>query len=298
MTGNSHLGKIILTAILMIFLFSVGTGSAAFAENGPFPGMEDITLKISNDVRFNNAGDNTYYLPISLGTEGMHISERYQKSASNPAVIIENRSGTFYVYETGGAGYIDDVVLMVGVAGNITDDFKIKITSGGYVWEPVSQSTFRSLDFGARGTYKTAAISEWFDKSDLLYGPVSLRPADAAGFTFYPTQSENETFYVMLVDLHVGTCTVPNGNLIHNGCAEIDYEIAGLTGQVTFIPYGYRDEPKNDPKQVLGWTAAETEGITVNVVDLPGPETTQSPLSVFPIIAGILGSVYFVVRKY
>ena len=131
MTGNSHLGKIILTAILMIFLFSVGTGSAAFAENGPFPGMEDITLKISNDVRFNNAGDNTYYLPISLGTEGMHISERYQKSASNPAVIIENRSGTFYVYETGGAGYIDDVVLMVGVAGNITDDFKIKINNIG-----------------------------------------------------------------------------------------------------------------------------------------------------------------------
>lgn len=147
MTGNSHLGKIILTAILMIFLFSVGTGSAAFAENGPFPGMEDITLKISNDVRFNNAGDNTYYLPISLGTEGMHISERYQKSASNPAVIIENRSGTFYVYETGGAGYIDDVVLMVGVAGNITDDFKIKITSGGYVWEPVSQSTFQISGF-------------------------------------------------------------------------------------------------------------------------------------------------------
>ncbi len=147
MTGNSHLGKIILATILMIFLFSVGTGSAAFAENGPFPGTEDITLKISNDVRFDNTGDNSYYLPISLGTEGMHISGSYQKSSSNPAVIIENQSGTFYVYETGGAGYIDDVVLMVGVAGNITDDFKIKITSNGYVWGSVSQITFKSLDF-------------------------------------------------------------------------------------------------------------------------------------------------------
>ena len=297
MTGYSHIGKIIPAAILLIFLLSVGTVSAAFAENGPFPGTEDITLKISNDIRFDNNGDNTYYLPISLGTEGMHISQSYQKSSANPAVTITNQSGTFYVYETGGAGYIDDVVLMIGVTGNITDDFKIKITSNGYVWEPVPQSTFRSLDFGSEGTYKTAAISEWFDKSDLLYGPVSLRPADAQGFTFYPTQGENERFYAMLVDLQVGTCTVANGNLIDNGCAEINYEIDGLTGQVTFIPYGYRDIPKNDPKQVLGWTAAETEGITVEAVDQPGSIATQSPLSVFTIIAVVLGSAYLAVRK-
>ncbi len=102
----------------------------------------------------------------------------------------------------------------------------------------------------------------------------------------------------MLVDLQVGTCTVANGNLINYGCAEIDYEITGLTGQVTFVPYGYRDQPKNDPEEVLGWTAGETEGITVDVVDQPGPSTTQSPLSVFPVIVGILGSLYLITRKY
>ena len=297
MIGNSHIRKIILASIILISLLLVGAGSAAFAENGPFPGTEDVFLKISNDVRFDNTGNNTYYLPTNLGTESMHISERYQKSSSNPAVIINNQSGTFYVYETGGAGYIDDVVLMIGVSGDISDDFNIKISSSGYVWEPVAQNSFKSLDFASVATYKNDAISTSFDKSNLLYGPVSLRPADAAGLTFYPTQTADEQFYIMLVDLDVGTCTVANGNLINNGCAEIDYEISGVTGEVTFIPYGYRDIPKNDPKQVLGWTASSTEGITVECIETPVTEPTQSPISAFLIIAGIMGSAYLVARR-
>jgi hypothetical protein len=143
------------------------------------------------------AGNNgTYYMKFDGGgLNALHITT----STGSPNGQVTNSTsaiGKFYVSDTGGRGYDDDIILMFATNATLSSDFSIKINASGYQWEATGLEP-------TSYAYQAGALQEMAD-------------------------TEN-TFQIMFIDLNVGVLGL-NSTLEGNGMAQVDYKIGNFTG--------------------------------------------------------------------
>jgi hypothetical protein len=119
------------------------------AAGGVIPATDNVYLTIANDagVKYNIYDNDTYYIKFDTGgLNSLHISTDPSSVPEGQVTTSNNRSGTFYITDTGGKGYDDDAILMLAVNGTIPEDFCILIKSSGYNWTPTSDGNAPTSD--------------------------------------------------------------------------------------------------------------------------------------------------------
>jgi hypothetical protein len=90
---------------------------------------EYIKMANDNGAKFDQYGNDTYRVAFSKsggGLNKLHITVDPAVSGGQ-VTTTGNMSGTFYVTNTGDAGF-NDLILMVAVSGPVPDDFSLRIT--------------------------------------------------------------------------------------------------------------------------------------------------------------------------
>jgi hypothetical protein len=111
-------------------------GDASTPETEKLEGCHHIHVRVANGngAKYDDYNDSTYYIAFDNpggGLNSLHITTDPDIPAGQ-VTYTANQSGVFYVSDTGGRGFYDDVVLMVAVSENVPDDFELHIKSGGY----------------------------------------------------------------------------------------------------------------------------------------------------------------------
>ncbi|MEW6440512.1 MAG: nitroreductase [bacterium] len=186
--------------------------------------------------------------------------------------VSDAQSGTFYVTDTGGKGYMDEVLLLVSVnAESLPPDFSLRIQSSGYVITTNSSQVVTSAEFDANALDQTFTADDF---ADYGYGPQSWKPEGSAGYPLWFGQNVSDpatSSLLLFIDLNVAT--VKEATLLpldpdpqNKGAAKITYTFAGLPGLAAFNVYGFTFY--SNAGQGISWTnkTADTgsSGLTVN----------------------------------
>ena len=249
----------------MAVLLLLALNTPAWAE-APLPNNRHIFINVANDngVRYNDddyyfsgAPDyNSYYIKCDGGgLNAMHVTTDPTNSPNGQATTVQTSStspsGTFYLSNTGGTGYNDDLILLVSAKGTIPDNFSLNLKSSGYSF-PQSQPS--------SATYVTNAIDETFAKADFIYGPHVFKPGPGTlGVWSLPlfygqnTGDSSTAEHLMFVDLKLG---VLNGasypGKTNNGAIKVDYSFTNMNTSVSFNVYAWS---KSSPQgQGINWT--------------------------------------------
>jgi len=257
-----------------------------------------VFINVSNDngVKYDTDGsvysgpNNTYYIKADGGgLNELHITNDSGTSSTYGQVTVINAtstssSGVFYITNTGGRGYTDDMILLISVEGPIPDNFSIKLTSSGYTWT-VTGTTPTNYTY-------TTGVNETFTKSDFQYGATVYKPGPGALGTWslplyygQNTSDSSTSSYLMFVDLYLGTLKGTNfPGLIDNGAVKVEYTITGLTSTAAFNIYGWTGA--SNQGQGISWTNrvqdSGSSGYSVNytpitpVADFTADNTTGS----------------------
>ncbi|MBP2145739.1 PGF-pre-PGF domain-containing protein [Methanofollis sp. W23] len=273
-------GMVIAAAMLLLLLTLVITPAAA----EPLTDYRHIHVQVSNDgnARFNTFGNDTYYVKCDGGgLNAMHITNDASVRGGQ-VTISSDQSGTFYLTNTGGRGYNDEVILLLAVNGTIPDDFAVHIKSSGYRWEP------GSID---DKEYVAGAVDESFGKEDFIYGPQIWRPSTQPDYPFFygqdMTDTEN-TFNFMFIDLCLGQF-YGDENTTDLGAVRIDYSFENLETFAAFDNYGYCKASNQD--EGISWTnrVAGSGSSGYSVIGVPAPtEPTLTTITVSPETATLL----------
>jgi PKD repeat protein len=238
------------TALLLILLVILSI-PAVTAE--PLPDIRHIFIGVANDdgVKYNLDGpvyggpDNTYYIKADGGgLNELHITNDVAQ-ASGQVSTATNQSGTFYVTNTGGRGFDDDIVLLLAVNGTIPDDFRVHIKTSGYNWTTSSVVNQVPTDYA----YVEGAVDETFTKADFIYGPQTWKPGPGTlgvpSLPLYCGQDISDTtntFQLMFIDLKVGNMypsKFSGVTLEDNGASKVEFSFTNLTSFATFNGYGW-----------------------------------------------------------
>lgn len=235
-----------------VFIFILLALFCLPAVNGaPLPGFNHIFINVANDdgVKYNLDGprywgpDNAYF----INPEGNLYEIRVSTDVDNIGQVSTSpyQSGVFYITNTGGRGYCDDVILLLAVNGTIPDDFWVRIKSSGYNWTPSSVKNALPTQY----QYVTHAIDETFTRDDLIYGPQTWKPgpgrygvATLPLFSGLDVSDTSNTFQLMFIDLNVGNMypsRFSGATLQNNGAVKVEYSFHNLTSFATFNGYGW-----------------------------------------------------------
>lgn len=147
---NSKPWWMIVAVVLLLIVTAVGPVAADNPWNtGLIPGVSYYNYTLiptANQVRFLPYPDTNQYevnLTMFNGTAGqnaIHISNSYASTSGQCTNLpLSGANGTFYVTDTGGRGYQDNIILLIGVASDISSDrlnAQIAINASGYNWTP------------------------------------------------------------------------------------------------------------------------------------------------------------------
>lgn len=251
----------------------------------PLPSNRHIFINVSNDegVRYNTdtilyGGPNgTYYIKCDGGgMNALHITNDIGNLNGQLTAITTtntNYSGVFYITDTGGRGYNDNIILLVSVKGPISDNFAIHITSNGYNWTATGSAP-------TSYQYTPNAVNQTFTKDDFQYGPQTAKPGPGTlgvwSLPLYAGQNINDQStaqYLMFIDLFVGT--VSNSNLINSGNVKIEYNITGMSGIAAFNAYAWC--AGSNQAQGISWTNnPSSSGYYINYIP-PVANFTATP---------------------
>lgn len=275
---------IFMTLIGVIVLSLCGSVAAADMNTTNLSSNRHIFIDVANDngVKYNvdyskfitepGATNGTYYLKCDGGgMNQLHITTNTSNAYGQVTVINStstNSSGVFYITTTGGRGYNDNLILLLSVAGPISDDFSVHITSSGYTWTITGSKPTLTSD-----NYTVGALNETFTKSDFQYGPHIYKPGpnpySPIGTWNLPlyygqnTSDPSTAMYLMFIDLYVGNI---NAAPIDNGQAKIEYSFTGLTSLAAFNAYAWCIGSGQD--QGISWTQPTAYNL---------PSTSQAP---------------------
>jgi uncharacterized repeat protein (TIGR01451 family) len=238
-------------AIVLVMAFAVVMILCSSATAAEIPSNKNVNLTVSNDdgARFDEFGNDNYEFFTNQSTgQGLNTLKiaSANTSTTGNVVFTSNQSGTFYMFDTGSVGWIDNGILMLAVNGTIPDNFKVTITSSGYVWTPVARNSYPLPN---DLTYVTK--TETFTKDDFLYGPQGWRPSTVLNYPIFEGQNMNDasnSFSIMFIDLYagsIGTTTLARPEysgltLIDNGMIKITYAFENLDNLAAFNAYAYR----------------------------------------------------------
>jgi len=246
-----------------------------------WPNYQQIYVKPENGIRFDKVGNGTYYFKLTGGgLNALHISNDPINATFGQVTTTTSTTGHFWMTDTGGRGFDDDAILLVGVNGTPDTAFKVHITSSGYTWAPTG--VVNQLPAIGDISYTTSAVNNAqftttnfteFSGSDVN---TYWRPSTSS---YYPvvsgekmTDSLND-FKFIPIDLKVGIIgtnanSTYNGSLTDHGAARIDYVIEGmpLDGIVAFNAYAWCNQ--SNQLQGVSWTNAVNKS-----TDGPGSNT-------------------------
>jgi PKD repeat protein len=265
----------------------------------PLPSNRHIFIEVANDdgVKYDLDGavyggpDNTYYIKADGGgLNELHISNDADQAYGQVTTTSE-QSGVFYLTNTGGRGFDDDIVILLAVNGTIPDDFSVHIKTSGYNWTPSSVKNEAPTVY----SYVEGAVDETFTKDDFIYGPQTWKPGpgtlDVPSLPLYSGQDISDTtnpFQLIFIDLAVGNM-LPSKfgvTLENNGASKVEYSFHNLTTFATFNGYGWCLAANQD--QGISWTnrmedpgASGYSVVGVPYVPSPAPvaDFTAIPLS-------------------
>lgn len=204
-------------------------------------------------------GGGTKYIKFDGGgLNALHITT----SRSEPygqVTTTDARSGTFYLSDTGGRGFSDDLILMVAVQGDLPDDYRIHVRSSGYQWEPTP--VLNQPPSQGNITYVEGAIDDTFDKSDFIYGPQAWKPYNGADYPIYAGQDmsdPDQKFRFAFIDLKAGLLGQNSylTGLEDDGMIRVEYEIEGGPAFTVFNTYAWCNQ--SNQGMGISWTNDNT----------------------------------------
>jgi hypothetical protein len=309
-------------ALFVTFICAISfCSSAAFASLTATTNHTYISVANDAGVKYNNydysyygngggtytgsVGANAYLVKADGGgTNELGISSTTTGgSVQNIASNSSSPSGTFYITNSGGRGFDNDIILALAMTGPISDNFAVNIKSAGYTWTPATQGNYNPA--APTDATHVAGINETFTKQDLLYGPQTLRPGTFGTGGILPIfSSDNGTnpttnAYLMFIDLDVGnikSTTLPN--LVDKGAVKVDFSFSGLDAatKIALNAYGWVSASnQNDGinfTNAMSGTAAS--GVYLNVTP---PAPVPIPPSVLLFGSGLSGLFFFRRRK-
>ncbi len=278
--GKNKKGAGRIFVVLLIALAAFQCVSAADLPSNRIAGAMHVDINTANSggyyIKFDGGGLNA--LHMTTGT-----SDRYGQLTTTSM-----ESGTFYISDTGGRGFFNNVLLMIAVRkpaddeAPIPDDFSIKFHSDGYKW--ASTGIKNKPPAMEDIEYVSSAVNQRFSISSLSYGPQKWKPAgnnDPMNYPIYGDQdmSGDEKFYIFFVDLKVGALGENSGlsGLTDNGMVKVEYSIENLnSGLVAFNTYGWCDDNQANQGKGISWTnrvaGTGASGYVVNIVGSGGGE--------------------------
>ncbi|MBP1928166.1 PKD repeat protein [Methanolinea mesophila] len=191
----------------------------------------------------------TYYIKADGGgLNELGLSHTNETAVAKSRTNTSQGSGAFYLTNTGGRGYDDDLILCLAVKGPIADDFSVNLRSSGYTWTLPTVVNALPTD----PSYNAGGIDLTFHKEDFQYGPQSWKPGPGDLYTpslpLYVGEDihdESNEFYLMFIDLGVGNMNPgkawPAGilPLVDNGAAKVEYTFSNMDTMATFNGYGW-----------------------------------------------------------
>ncbi len=263
--------------------------AASFLIQGAFAAeISSSPISDAMHVNINTANGAGYYIKFDGGgLNALHLTT----SSSDPygqLTTSSQKSGFFYISDTGGRGFFNDIILMValrkpyGEEESLPDNLNIKIKSSGYRWTPTGVLNQPPAEEDI--TYISGAVDQVFTLNSISYGPQAWKPAgnnDPLNYPIYGDQDmgNDEEFYIFFVDLKVGNLGDNSclAELSDNGMVKVEYTIENLdSGMVAFNAYGWCAENQANQGEGISWTNALTgsspSGYVVDLVDYSGGE--------------------------
>ncbi len=232
--------------------------------SGPqnLPDYNHIFVKVANNdgVKYNSYLNNTYNIRFAGAGRGLnahHISTDPISAPFGQVTTTTNQSGVFYITDTGGSGFADNVVIMVAANGTIPDNFRVNIHTSGYNWTPMPGLEEKPPQSAIE--YVDGAVDETFTKDDLRYGMLTWKPSgEATPYPIYAGQdmtNSGDTFQYMFVDAYVGQLGKNSGisGLTDNGAVKVEYTIENMPDSVVFNTYCWNSNANQGPS-VIAWT--------------------------------------------
>lgn len=241
----------------------------------PLTTNKHIFVSVANNdgVRFDMDGDKyggpsgTYYMKFDGGgLNALHITD----SPSLPYGQVNDTnatSGYFYVSDTGGRGFDDDIVLMFATNNTtLSNNFRLDIESSGYQWPFTYNGALPTND---DYEFNSSALDESFDKNDLIYGTQRWKPSSSINYPIFYGEDMNSAANnctIMFIDLNVGVLGV-NSTLEGSGMARVNYTLNNFTGFCAFNAYAWCNY--SNQGQGISWTNrvldAGSSGYTVSL---------------------------------
>jgi len=226
---------------------------------GVVPGYSGVYVRVSNDdgLKYDYANNGMYYINENGGgLNAVHISTDPGVSAGQ-VTVSPAQSGTFYVTDTGGRGYQDNVILMLAVNGTIPDDFTAHIKTSGYTWTP--GTVMNKAPATGEYTYQPTALDETFTKDDFIYGPQNWKPSGSN--IIYPLFSGEDMsspanqYQLAFIDTRaglLGTKHADYAGLTDKGTVKVEYSFSNLPSYAAFNLYAWNSNTTQG--QGMGWT--------------------------------------------
>lgn len=274
---------VFVVALLIIIAMSSCVSAADLPAN-PIPGAMHVNIGTANAggyyIKFDGGGLNAMHMTTST-------SDRYGQLTTTSM-----KTGTFYISDTGGRGFFNNIILMVAIRkpddGDepLPEDFSLRLRSSGYQWTPTGVVNMPPSE--EEISYVSGAVDQTFTLSSLCYGPQKWKPAgnnDPMNYPVYGDQDimSDEEFYIFFVDLKVGELGEYTGlpTLIDNGMVKVEYTIQNLdSGLVAFNTYGWCDADQSNQGAGISWTnkitGAGASGYVVDIVGSGGGEGGSS----------------------
>ncbi len=323
---NLLLGKMFMVSIVSMHLV-LSFVSGAGADQTVTTNHNYISVANAAGVKYNN-WDYSYYLahPYGGGTIPLGYNASTLPGAGANAYLIKadgggtnelgigtssigkqvttittnsnNPSGTFYINNTGGRGFDNDIILALSVTGPISDNFSVNIKSSGYTWIPDTPGNYTPSATGnvASATH-IQGLNETFRKTDFIYGPQLGRPGTGAAGTGTLSNFSSEagalttSTYLMFIDLKVGNIspgkvTLPGG-FVDDGAVKVEFSFSGLDGptKIGFNSYGWCSASYQD--EGINWTNAMTGAAASGYyLDATPTDTTYPTATISYSLAG------------
>ena len=211
----------------------------------PISTYNGVTVTVANDegTRY---GGSAYYINFKSATQGLnalHIARQ-----SNDTVGVDyatmGTAGTFYVTNSGGKAYFDEIILLVSVnEASLPPDFSLSLQASGYL------VTVNSSGVVTQSKYVNPSLSERFGSQDFIYGAQDWKPSGTQEYSLWVGESSSDpgnASLLMFVDLYVGLDGQTSG-LTDDGQVRVNYSFNNLAGLAVFNAYGYRDTTPGTP---------------------------------------------------
>jgi hypothetical protein len=304
--------------ILLIAAFILSVGSIAHADlfdtnNHFYTGVANQNgVKYDIDYAYyESLGQNSLYANAAPGqylvkADGGGQNElRISSTTTGGSVISQSTStgsytGSFYVTNSGGRGFDNDILMLLAVQGPVSNNFSISVKSTGYDWVPAAPGAYQPTLTADQVNYITG-VDATFNSSAFMGTQAATHRFGPGGWSMMyngqPT-TDTSTWSLMLIDLYVGNIknTTISG-LTNDGAVKVDFTIDGLYDTLAAInAYGYCTAAFQGDG--ISWTNSTAGGVNGSGFLLTSTAAAPVPIpAAFWLLGSGVSGMFFMRRK-